>query len=398
MGDRPQGVAGDCNSLAETHAWFDSRVAHHFLTCDKLCAVLVLHGPCLAPLRTFTSRAVEDTMISKKTGQGMSQQFNIVVIGQKGRLGYEAALFAAALRANSPGFTGRLFVGEPQPGPLWPDDPRMTSNALKTLLTELGAEVLPFVSEDFGAPYPPGNKIEVLEALPANEPFIFFDSDTLILSELSDIPFDFAKPSASMQRTGTWPEIELCGPGYTEIWKSLYDRFQLDFESSLDLSQPDEYCQRYLYFNAGWFFGSDPHEFGRRFRHYAKTIRDDRPDALVCQQLDPWLDQVALPLVIHGLGGGRHTIPERLLDGAASCHYRYLPLLYAKEPDATVTALEAAAAPNKIKRVLKEHDAMKRMIYQGRGEKVRALFDQEKLPRKERQIRNTIKREGFWMR
>ena len=29
MGDRPQGVAGDCNSLAETHAWFDSRVAHH---------------------------------------------------------------------------------------------------------------------------------------------------------------------------------------------------------------------------------------------------------------------------------------------------------------------------------------------------------------------------------
>ena len=24
-------MAGDCNSLAETHAWFDSRVAHHFL-------------------------------------------------------------------------------------------------------------------------------------------------------------------------------------------------------------------------------------------------------------------------------------------------------------------------------------------------------------------------------
>ena len=23
-------MAGDCNSLAETHAWFDSRVAHHF--------------------------------------------------------------------------------------------------------------------------------------------------------------------------------------------------------------------------------------------------------------------------------------------------------------------------------------------------------------------------------
>jgi hypothetical protein len=31
VGDRPQGVAGDCNSLAETHAWFDSRVAHHLV-------------------------------------------------------------------------------------------------------------------------------------------------------------------------------------------------------------------------------------------------------------------------------------------------------------------------------------------------------------------------------
>jgi len=25
-----QGAAADCNSAGETHAWFDSRVAHHF--------------------------------------------------------------------------------------------------------------------------------------------------------------------------------------------------------------------------------------------------------------------------------------------------------------------------------------------------------------------------------
>ena len=39
VGDRPQGVAGDCNSLAETHAWFDSRVAHHsvFLKPPTIC-------------------------------------------------------------------------------------------------------------------------------------------------------------------------------------------------------------------------------------------------------------------------------------------------------------------------------------------------------------------------
>jgi len=29
MGDGLQGAAADCNSAGETHAWFDSRVAHH---------------------------------------------------------------------------------------------------------------------------------------------------------------------------------------------------------------------------------------------------------------------------------------------------------------------------------------------------------------------------------
>ena len=48
--------------------------------------------------------------------------------------------------------------------------------------------------------------------------------------------------------------------------------------------------------------------------------------------------------------------------------------------------------------VLKEYDPIKRMVYQGRGMKVRALFDQEDLPRREQAIRNTIKRNGFWMR
>ena len=31
-GDVLQGAAADCNSAGETHAWFDSRVAHHFLS------------------------------------------------------------------------------------------------------------------------------------------------------------------------------------------------------------------------------------------------------------------------------------------------------------------------------------------------------------------------------
>ena len=35
-----------------------------------------------------------------------------------------------------------------------------------------------------------------------------------------------------MKREGTWPEEELYWPGYTAVWKSLYDKFGLEFEST----------------------------------------------------------------------------------------------------------------------------------------------------------------------
>jgi len=75
-----------------------------------------------------------------------------------------------------------------------------------------------------------------------------------------------------------------------------------------------------------------------------------------------------------------------------------LPLLYAREADNVVTLLEEIAAPNPVKKLLKNYDAIKFMIYHGRGQKVRALFDRDNLPRKEQAIRNTIRRNNFWIR
>ena len=326
-----------------------------------------------------------------------TQKFNILIIGQSGRLGYEAVLFAASLRHYSPKFSGKLFVAEPQPNDRWPNDPRMSAQ-IKQALTDLGAEILPFENRHFGAYYPYGNKIEAISALPADEPFVFFDTDTLMTGDITSIPFDFDKPAASMRREGTWPQEELYWPGYAAIWKSLYDKFGLEFETTLDLSQPDEYWQRYMYFNAGWFFYKDPTAFGERFTNWAVEVRDNRPEELEVQSIDPWLDQIVLPLVIHSFGGGRPAPELNGLDGDITCHYRLLPMLYARESDAVVDALETVTAPNKIKKVLKQYEPMKRMIYQGRGKKVRELFDQSDLPRREKQIRNRIKANGFWMR
>jgi hypothetical protein len=332
------------------------------------------------------------------TGNAAQKQpFNIVAVGHSGRLAYEAILLAASLRATNPDFEGRLLIAEPQAGPLWSQDPTIQDPAILELLAGLGAEIIPFESRVFGEAYPYGNKIECLQALP-DEPFLFVDTDTIFTGPLSAVGFDFSRPSASMKRENTWPVQELYGPGFNEVWKSLYDRYGLDFESSLDTSHPDEYWQRYLYFNAGWFFYQSPRAFGARFTEYAQDISTNRPAELVVQPLDPWLDQVALPLVIHSFGGGRPGPELAGLDGDVTCHWRLMPLFYARESDMAVHVLEHVMATNAVKKVLKDHTPFKRMVYQGKGAEVRALFDRDNLPRKEQMIRNQIKRNKLWVR
>jgi hypothetical protein len=322
--------------------------------------------------------------------------FNILAVGQSGRLEFEAILLAASLRQSDPGFTGRLYIAEPQPGGKWPGDPRMTDRG-RGLLQDLGAEILPFQARVFGASYPHGNKIEALTALP-EAPFLFLDTDTLVTGPVSAIAFDFSRPSASMRRENTWPAVELYGPTLSQTWGALYARFGLDFARSQDLSHPEDYWQRYLYFNAGWFLYESPRAFGARFLAWACEIRDHRPEALVCQELYPWLDQITLPLVIHSFGGGRPGPELAALDGGATCHYRNLPLLYARESDHTVTVLETVARDKTIRPHLRNWEAMRLMVYQNKGRKVRALFDRTRLPAREQPIRTTLKREGFWLR
>lgn len=328
----------------------------------------------------------------------MSGSYNVFAIVQGGRLQYEAISFVATFALKNPNFKGRLILGEPEPGEQWDEDPRISDPEVRRLLLDLGAEIVPFRNAMFGSRYPNGNKIMGLTALPENEPFVFFDTDTIFTGRLNSVPFDFEKPTASLKRENTWPKVDLYGPGYHEMWKSLYDKFDLDFESSLDLSQPDEYWQRYLYFNAGWFFYKDPGEFATWFAHYASELEREVPWQIETQELYPWLDQIVLPLVIHKLSGGRNTLPEGLLDGDVSYHYRFLQLLYAVAPDDAIETLEKAVSPNPIKKVLKKYEPARKLIYQGKGEKVREMFDRNNLPRKEQAIRQRIKKARMWYR
>ena len=102
-------------------------------------------------------------------------------------------------------------------------------------------------------------------------------------------------------------------------------------DSSLDLSYPDEYWKRYLYFNAGFFYYKCPKIFGDRLTEFAVKIRDNRPEALRLQSFDPWLDQVTLPLVIHSLNGSADALPSGYLDGTTSSLSPFTPSLRARE-------------------------------------------------------------------
>jgi hypothetical protein len=324
-------------------------------------------------------------------------RLNVMAVLQTGRLQYEAVLLAASLaRVASPGV--RLWLAEPQPGPLWPEDPRVSDPALRALLAELGATFLPFESRHFGAAYPHGNKIEALAALPEGEPFLFLDTDTLMLGDPAEVPFDFDRPAASLRVEGTWPVVPLYGPGYAQIWGALYARFGLDLETSLDRRWPEGHWRRHLYFNAGFFFHRCPRVFGARFLEIARSIRDDPPEELACQSLDPWLDQVALPLVIHGLGGGRDALAPGWMDGSHSCHWRALPLLYAREAEPVVALLEEIAGRGRVRRILREYEPFRRMIHQGKGRRLRADFAAEGLPATEARLRRILRNRKLWMR
>ncbi|HMO07607.1 MAG TPA: hypothetical protein PKD10_08160 [Paracoccaceae bacterium] len=325
-----------------------------------------------------------------------TQTFNVAAVVQAGRLGFEAVLLAASLRACDPDFAGRLILLEPQPGPRWPTDPRLAHDGVRALLAEFGAEILPFESRHFGAAYPHGNKIEGLAALP-EAPFLFLDTDTLVTGALSAVPFDFDRPSASMRREGTWPEPQPYAD-LDAIWAPLYARFSLDYAASLDAAQPPGHWQRNLYFNAGWFFHRSPRIFGKRFLDIALSIRNDTPECLAAQSLDPWLDQVALPLAIHALGGGRPGPGLAGLDGDVTCHWRRLPLLYARESDRVVEVLEGVARRQEVRRVLRDWEPARRMIFRNEGRKARALFDRADLPAREQAIRAGLKRAGLWLR
>ncbi|GIX14162.1 MAG: hypothetical protein KatS3mg118_2121 [Paracoccaceae bacterium] len=318
--------------------------------------------------------------------------FSLCVVAQAGRLEAEALILAASLcRA---GWGARLHVAEPRRGPLWPAEPGLSPEG-RAYLLDCGAQILPLDARVFGAAYPQGNKIEALSLMPEGRPFLFLDTDTLIVGRPGPMPP--APPAASLRRTNSWPRRRPGGPGRAAIWRALYRRFGLDPRTAQDRRFPAGDWRRWPYYNAGWILGPCPRRFAQLYLHIARTIRDDPPPELAGQKLHPWLDQIALPLVIHALGGSPAQVPDAGLDGAATRHYRALPLLYATESDQVLALFEEIVAEPRLRALLARHEPFRRMVMEGEGARARAMFDRGALP-PEAEIRRRLKAAGLFLR
>lgn len=321
---------------------------------------------------------------------GSSSVFSIIAVLQHGRIAFEGLLLAASARRA--GVVEQLVFMEPSSGPLWPSLPPVAEE-IRARIVALGARIETFDCRRFGRDYPYGNKIEAIAAS-APAPFLFLDTDTVILGPLDGI--DTNRPSASMKRTATWPKPRPGWPGHEAVWRSLHGRFGLDFERTLLPDRPEDDWERYLYFNAGWVVGPDARAFGRSWADYAAAVREDPGPTLEGQSLDPWLDQVTLPLAVNAHGGGR---PERTsLDDTLTCHWRTLPLLYARENDETLELVESIALDPANRPVLEAYAPFRTMFYEGGGAKIRAMFDRTALPEDEAVIRKAIRAAGLWVR
>ncbi|MEM9048212.1 MAG: hypothetical protein AAGC92_05795 [Pseudomonadota bacterium] len=322
---------------------------------------------------------------------------SVVAVAQRGRLEAEAILMLAALRVLEPQRSYPIVLCVPSQSRVWPDG-RGLSLRGASFLQAAGAEIHRFAPQIFGTGYPQGNKIEALASLPPDRPFLFLDTDTLPLAPLGGLSLDVGRPAASLRREASWPRLLAGGPDREAIWRALYNRFGLDLDAASDPTRAKDDWQRFPYYNAGWFYGPCPHRFGTLFAEIARAIRDDPPPELVGQSLTPWLDQIALPLVVHALGGGPWAVPVGTLDGRATLHYRLLALLYATAHDDTVGFLERIAKEDDVAPLLSRYTPFRRYLYEGWGARVRALFDRSALPGEERSIRRTIRKAGLWCR
>jgi hypothetical protein len=231
---------------------------------------------------------------------------NVVLIAQRGRIGYQALLSVASIRAHHPANEIRMFVCIPRNSKLWKRDPGVDDADLMNAFHQYDCETVFIDNSDFGSDYPHGNKFYAILSLPPEHPFMFLDSDTIVTGRLSLADFDFAQPRLKIANPN-WPVLGNSPYTVAEIWSSLYEFFGLDPAEYVDSNCDVNSHRCYPYYQANAMYFAEAGRFGSMMLEMAKQLWSQQPEPVQTQPLKPWLDQVVLPLVLAKLGVPRRS-------------------------------------------------------------------------------------------
>lgn len=297
---------------------------------------------------------------------------NIYAIGQRGRLECEALLCMASLKLFNTRTDTKLFVCTPRNNELWQNNPDMSNSPAADALRSLGVEVVSFENEIFGSRYPHSNKMYAISALPPDEPFIFFDSDHVFGGDLASIEINFDRPIAR-QTAMAWPVNNKTNFSRAELWDAVYRKFGISTDGWYRAAFDREDPKHFPYFNAGVFFGKEAGNFFIRYRRFMHEMDQDPPAEIDKWSLFPFLDQVTLPLVMHGVGGSPKYYDQEYPFNRISKHYFSVPYLFFPPGNRWLEIARSIVTSREFRDIFIQDDTFRYYFIEEGAEKVESL-------------------------
>jgi len=250
---------------------------------------------------------------------------NVIIVAQNGPrpLDVQALLFIESFRRSGSMEKCTLYVAIPRSGPLWPEPTEPSADFLARY-EELGAKVVYFDVEHFGAVCPSMNKLPAIKCLPENEPFMFLDTDQLVMANLGELELNFDHPSCR-PATSFWPK-QVSQDEAARIWKAVYRalepiRLKAGISRREGIHEPP-----FGYYNGGCFYYRDPHILADLQLSACQLLWEEDLPELSGQRLFPTpVDQISRSVILNWLGGDG-AIPTglnviHLSDDTVTWHY-----------------------------------------------------------------------------
>lgn len=172
------------------------------------------------------------------------------------------------------------------------------SGFFREAMAVLGASIVPIIDQPspWASPYPHGNKLLAASQARDCDVSVFFDTDTVLLSPISDSVSKGGTPEPTVfavpEGVPTWGR-------HIEDWVPVYRHFGLPVPDERVRMCRGRRVETLPYFNAGFVgFAEAATQMGLRFGELWLETAIEIDQALDIPNKRPWLDQIALPIAV----------------------------------------------------------------------------------------------------